>query len=111
MKPDFEDQNLDPNKLYYCPECAIIEGILMYYPQLRHHLQIIYINYPRPRKILVDLLGEENQGSPVLVLDNALEENTDISYFQYYGSVKFVNTVDAICRYFSDKFGVAAMHT
>lgn len=70
LKPDFRDLNRTDGKLYFCPDCAIIEGLLSYYPRLRNELEVHYLDFARPRKVLVELLGEANQSCPVLVLDD-----------------------------------------
>ena len=53
---------------YYCPDCGVVEGFFTYTPQARELVEIVHIDYPRPRPALVDLLGAENQSSPVLIL-------------------------------------------
>ena len=69
LKPGFSDVNVDQEgRMYYCPSCAAIEGLLSYYPHLREKLEIIYVDFPRPRTAIVDLIGEANQGCPVLVI-------------------------------------------
>ena len=80
LKPNFHDFNRIDGKLYFCPDCAIIEGLLSYYPRLRNELEVHYLDFARPRKVLVDLLGEANQSCPVLVLDDGsfLNEPNDI---------------------------------
>jgi len=65
LKPDFMDVDQGP---YYCPGCASVEGALSFYPRLREQLNIQYIEFPRPRQVIVDLVGSENQGCPVLIL-------------------------------------------
>ena len=70
LKADFQDINLDPTKKYFCPDCSKIEGLLSFYPRLRAELEVHYIDYLRPRKALVDLIGEANQSCPVLVLED-----------------------------------------
>ncbi|MBV5313295.1 MAG: DUF3088 family protein [Prolixibacteraceae bacterium] len=70
IKPDFLDLKRADNKSYFCPDCVMIEGLLSFYPRLRDELDINYVDFNRPRKILVDLLGETNQSCPVLVLEN-----------------------------------------
>jgi hypothetical protein len=64
LKPDFQDQG----KTYYCPGCAEVIGILEFYPELKRSIDIHYVDFPRPRPELISLLGEANQGCPVLVL-------------------------------------------
>jgi hypothetical protein len=67
LKPDFHDQD----KTYYCPSCAEVIGLLEFYPALKQHIEIHYLDFARPRPELVSLLGEANQGCPVLVLATA----------------------------------------
>lgn len=70
LKPDFQDINRNADAKYFCPPCALIEGVLSFYPQLRNELEVTYVDFMRPRPAIVDLIGEENQGCPVLVLDD-----------------------------------------
>ncbi|MFA5328648.1 MAG: DUF3088 family protein [Prolixibacteraceae bacterium] len=70
LKADFQDVSRADGKNYFCPECSPIEGLLSYYPQLRNELEVHYVDYNRPRKALVDLIGEANQSCPVLVLND-----------------------------------------
>lgn len=53
---------------FYCPDCGVVEGFLAYSPEVRNHIEIIHLAYPRPRPLVVAALGAENQGCPVLVL-------------------------------------------
>lgn len=70
LKTDFQDLNIRDGKNYFCPDCALIEGLLSYYPRLRSELEVHYMDFARPRTVLVDLLGEANQSCPVLVLED-----------------------------------------
>jgi hypothetical protein len=36
----------------YCPDCAIIEGILSYYPELRKELDIVYVDLKPQERLL-----------------------------------------------------------
>ncbi len=53
---------------FYCPQCAEINGVLNYFPSLRHSLDIRYVDFPKPRQPIVELIGDAHQGCPVLVL-------------------------------------------
>ncbi|WP_046245513.1 DUF3088 family protein [Hymenobacter terrenus] len=111
LKPDFLDEKIGPGgRPYYCPHCAMIEGVLSYYPSLRQVLAITHLDFPRPRRELVDLVGEENQGCPALIIQK--EENADIdtSYFTAYGDFLLVNSALFIARYLADKHQVGAPH-
>lgn len=65
LKPDFQDGDRGP---YFCPGCTQMIGLLEIYPQLKETLEIHPVDFPRPRPELVELLGEENQSCPVLIL-------------------------------------------
>ena len=64
LKPGFMDQGKGP---YFCPGCAMVEGMLSFYPGLRDKIEVNYIDFPRPRPALVAEIGEENQGCPKLI--------------------------------------------
>ncbi len=65
MQPGFFNGDLGP---LYCGDSAPVEGVLSFFPELRDKVNVHYIAFQRPRAPLVDLLGEENQSIPVLVL-------------------------------------------
>lgn len=65
LKPGFHNVGLGP---LYCTESLPIEGMLSFFPQLRELLDIRYLDFPRPRTALVELLGEKHQDIPVLVI-------------------------------------------
>lgn len=67
LKPDFMDPNRG-NIRYLCRECVEVAGLFEYYPQLWSHVHVRYVEFQRPRAELAALIGEENQGCPVLVL-------------------------------------------
>jgi hypothetical protein len=70
LKADFKDLSRGDDKRYFCPDCVMIEGLLSYYPRLNDELEVKYVNFARPRQVLIDLIGEENQSCPVLVLED-----------------------------------------
>ena len=110
LKPNFPDLKINLNgQLYYCPHCAMVEGILPYYPHIRKVIEIIYVDFKRPRDIIIDLLGEENQGCPVLIIANN-NNDADSSYFKDYGNYKFLNSAILISRYLAERFSIALPH-
>ncbi|MDB4960138.1 MAG: hypothetical protein JWP01_137 [Myxococcales bacterium] len=64
LKPGFADQETS----YFCPFSAQVIGFLSYYPQVRDSLDVIELEFPRPRTPLTTLLGEDHQAAPMLVL-------------------------------------------
>ncbi len=68
LKPHFMDGDKGP---YYCPHCAQLVGLLEFYPALKQAIEVRWLEFARPRRELVELLGEENQSCPVLVIEAA----------------------------------------
>ncbi|MBU2629918.1 MAG: DUF3088 domain-containing protein, partial [Proteobacteria bacterium] len=66
LNPWVEENNQGP---FYCPDCGVVEGFFAYSPEVRNNIEIIFVEYERPRQQVIDYLGKENQGCPVLVLD------------------------------------------
>jgi hypothetical protein len=94
LKPDFQDINRSNNKNYFCPPCTLIEGLLSFYPRLRHELEVHYVDFVRPRPSIIELIGEENQSCPVLVLSDGT----------------FINEPDEIMVYLAQNYGIGYAH-
>ena len=41
---------------WFCPDCAPIEGLLAYYPELKGQLDIRYVDFARPRQAMTALV-------------------------------------------------------
>ena len=94
LKADFKDVARGDDKRYFCPDCVMIEGLLSYYPRLNDELEVKYLNFARPRQVLIDLLGEENQSCPVLVLEDGT----------------FINDVAAIITHLTENHKIGHAH-
>jgi hypothetical protein len=94
LKADFKDASREEGKKYFCPDCAMIEGLLSYYPRLLEELEVHYVNFAHPRTVLVDLIGEANQSCPVLVLENG----------------SFINETNEIIRHLTEYHQIGRMH-
>lgn len=111
LKPDFTDSNTDnEEKLYYCPHCALVEGVIKYYPQLEEMIEVHRVDFKRPRPAIIEIIGEENQSCPVLVIHNKQADIIDTSYFEKHGDKLFVNSPDLILKYLAAKFGIGIAH-
>lgn len=53
---------------WFCTHCAMIEGALNVNPDWEKHIDVRRIDHQKPRKELIEVLGEENQWTPVLVI-------------------------------------------
>jgi len=111
LKPNFTDKYRDDdNKNYYCPDCAFLEGVLSYYPKLREQIDIRYIDFPKPRKEIVELVGEEHQGCPNLLLDSDNLRFIDENQFYRFGDRLYTNDTKLIVNYLRDKYNIAEAH-
>jgi hypothetical protein len=107
LKEDFPD---GPGQPYYCPDCAQITGVLAYFPRLRYHLDIRYVDYPRPRSEIVELIGGENQSCPVLILADAPWPQASEWVSGEHQGRKFISGVKAIGNYWAVVYGVSRPH-
>ncbi|MBP0624416.1 DUF3088 domain-containing protein [Cupriavidus consociatus] len=103
LRPGFTQGTEGP---FYCGDAVAIEGLLSFFPQLRSQIEVEYIDALRPRKAIVDLIGEANQSAPVLVLGGGREPVDNSVEVRMYGQTRFVNSPDHIRRYLSSQYGV-----
>lgn len=82
----------------FCPACAMVNGYLHYYPKVAEQIDIITISPERPRAKIVNLIGEDNQGSPVLVLAASSKLPEGITAQQANG-YQFINDERQILTY------------
>lgn len=66
------DSRPDHPEGWYCPDCALVEGVLAYYPQMKQAIDIRHVDFPRPRTPVVALVGEPYQDCPCLLLDPSI---------------------------------------
>jgi hypothetical protein len=111
LKPYFTDKDRDnDNKNYYCPDCAFLEGVLSYYPKLREQLDIRYIEYPKPRIEIVELVGEKHQSCPNLIVDSQNLKFADPNQFYRFEDRLFTDNTKLIVNYLRDKYNIPAAH-
>jgi hypothetical protein len=103
MQPGFFNGDLGP---MYCGDSAPVEGVLSFFPKLRELVDVHYIPFARPRAPIVDLLGEDNQSIPVLVLapESKVSDPT-LEPLEAKGQ-RYFNEQSLIRRYLSSQFGL-----
>lgn len=107
LKPGFSDGDRGP---FFCPGCAEMVGLLEFYPVLKTHLDVRYVNFPRPRPELAPLLGEENQSCPVLVLMAPPPNLPSKLKVQHANGQAFVEGAREIAEYLAHVHGVGIPH-
>ena len=107
LKPRFLEAGKGP---FFCPGCAQTVGLLEFYPTLKEHLEVRYLDFPRPRPELIELLGEENQSCPVLVLKGAPNSPPSTLALRQAKGLWFVEGADEIANYLAHVRGTGIPH-
>ncbi len=102
LKPDFQDQG----RVYYCPGCAEVIGLLELYPALKERVTLHSVDFQRPRPVLVETLGEAHQSCPVLVLAEVPEDAGSVDELQEANGRAFVAGPEAIGAYLRHAHGI-----
>ena len=105
IRAPFEDPELEGT--WFCRDCATMEGALLANPHWGAHIDVKRLAYPRPRHEIIELLGEENQSMPVLVLADVTKAPEDA---KLYGARAFITEPKAIARYLVSQYGGAGPH-
>jgi hypothetical protein len=106
LKPDFEDPAF-PGQRFYCWHCALMEGVLASFPQLVTRIDVERIAWPLPRRAVIDLIGDEDQSLPVLIL--ADDAPTGLEAGQANGR-RFVRGKDAILEALALRHSIPVAH-
>jgi hypothetical protein len=110
LKSDFVDVQLDRSQKFYCPHCAMIDGILHYYPHLKDCLDIRHVDFPRPRNEIIKLVGEENQDCPLLIISNESYNSPLVDSFPVFKDFRFTNDKMKMATFFANQFKAGLWH-
>lgn len=105
LRPGFDDKGVT----YFCPYSAQVIGFLTYYPQVRDTVDLVELDFAKPRKPLVELVGEEHQAAPMLVLGGEPVAVPHVKIGET-NSHKFVEKTIEILRYLAATRSVPAPH-
>jgi hypothetical protein len=105
IKAPFEDQALDGT--WFCASCAMMEGALLANPHWAARIDVRRMPFPRPRREMIALIGEDNQSMPALVLADAARAPAEAKQFQ---GRRFIDDPKAIARYLAAAYGGAGPH-
>jgi Protein of unknown function (DUF3088) len=105
LRPGFTDTGIQ----YFCPYCAQVIGFLTYYPQVRDTLDVIELDFPKPRHPVVDLVGESHQALPLLVLAGEPVAVPNVTVGEANGH-RFVEKTIEIVRYLAATRNVPGPH-
>jgi Protein of unknown function (DUF3088) len=104
LKPDFAAEG---GVKQFCSECAMVEGMLSFYPHLRQALDVKYIGFAKPRPEIVSELGPEHQSSPCLVVADPAKASKAAPHVKLGESngKRFVNDPLQVCEYLAQVYG------
>jgi len=106
LLPGFEDPAY-PGQKFYCWHCALIEGVLASFPGLPQQLDVERIEWRRPRLPVIDIVGEENQSLPLLVLADRAKSPHQTGTYQ---GRAFIADEDKILAALSERHGFSNPH-
>lgn len=101
LRPGFQNTT---GVMSYCADSAPVEGVLSFFPQLREWLDVQYLEFPRPRGVLVEALGEAHQSLPVLILARERALKADAPAPTSANGQRFFADEASIRRYLSTQY-------
>lgn len=107
LRPSFSDRGDGP---FFCGECAVVEGMLGFYPELRQEIDVHYVSFQRPRPEIVRELGPDHQSAPVLVLGDPLAPVPASVRVQEAHGRRFLDNEFEICNYLAARYRVGRIH-
>ena len=105
FRPGFSDRG----GTWFCPFSAEVIGFLTYYPAIEGTLDVVELGWRKPREALVDMLGEDHQAAPMLVLGGEPASVPGVTVGEANGH-RFVAKTIEILRYLAATRGVPGPH-
>jgi hypothetical protein len=109
LMPAFDDDT-QPGGPFHCEDCAQIEGLLSYFPRLRDTIDVHYVPFSRPRQPLIDLLGNEHQNCPMIVVGEDTVVSSPVLATSAATGRRFCTAVKDVTQYLMAAHGVSAPH-
>ena len=106
LKPGFYDGEEGP---FFCPHSAALEGLLTYVPEIHTKVDVKRIDFARPRQEIIDLLGEENQFTPVLIVDEDSKSEPKAQLSATTGRSFFLGEIE-ISKFLHRDLGIIKPH-
>ena len=91
---------------WYCNDCATLEGALLVNVHWVDKVDVRRVAFPRPRQEIIDLVGPDWQGCPMLVMDKDRAPGDAI----IVGDYAILQDVRTIGRALTSRHGGAGPH-
>jgi hypothetical protein len=82
---------------------------LKFAPEVEDRIEVRRIDFQRPRRQIVELVGAENQGCPVMVLEKGAAAPPEAKTSLETGRA-FISGTEAICDFLGRRFNVVRPH-
>src|SRR3954454_8152989 len=105
FRPGFDEKGTT----YFCPFSAQVVSFLSYYPMIRETLDVIELDFAKPREPLATLLGPQHQAAPVLVLGDSRVDVPHVKLHEENGHWYVEKTIE-ILRYLAATRSVPGPH-
>src|SRR5436190_18031444 len=92
LRPDFSDRGTT----YFCPYSAQVIGFLAYYPAVRDSVDVVELAFTKPRRPLSDVLDDEHQAAPMLVLAGPRVHVPDVTFSEVNGRCYVAKTIEIL---------------
>jgi hypothetical protein len=106
LRPGFDDKG----QVWFCPYSAQVIGYLTYYPAVRDTLDLVELDFAKPRHPLVELVGETRQSAPCLVLGDAAPAAIEGVTIETHDGHRFVSKTIEILRTLAATRGTPPPH-
>lgn len=106
LRPGF----LDKGTRWFCPFSAQVMGYLAYFPDVRDSLEVVEIDFAKPRALLVELLGDGSKGLPLLVLHESSKAEVPGVHISEANGRRYVEKTVEIMRYLAATRGTPPPH-
>lgn len=104
IKPGFTDPKRDDGP-FVCPFCNQIEGLLASFPELASRIKVERVDFPRPRAAVIAVVGEANQGLPLLVFGSDAPDDA-----ARHGDTAYMQDTNAILTLLAERHGFPKPH-
>jgi hypothetical protein len=92
----------DAGEAVFCPDVAYLDGALQMNPHWAEAITIVRVDPPRPRPYITELLDEENQNAPTLILAGDTQAHEAV---ETVNSRRFITDPKAICVQLAAAYG------
>lgn len=106
LENPFKDEKIS-NEDFLCEQCVLMEGVLAKFQSQLKDLYVERVSFPRPRQSVVDLVGDENQSLPTLVLGDDVLLGHETGNF---GGTRFIKGKDNILNALTSIYNIPRVH-